>query len=188
MGLGNPGAEYRDTRHNIGFHVIDALASRHHTAMSLDKPSKALVATATISSKRVVLAAPQTYMNLSGESLAQLVPRHGIVDPHQIVVVHDEIDLPVGTMRVKRGGGSAGNNGIRSVDAHLGTPDYARIRIGVGRPPSAAAGKGHVLAKPSKAEQAELDVMVELAADAVETYLVHGLDETMNRFNRRSRD
>lgn len=130
-------------------------------------------------------AAPQTYMNLSGDAMARLVPRHGITDPADIIVVHDEIDLPVGALRVKRGGGAAGNNGIRSIDAHLGTPDYARVRIGVGRPAGARSGKVHVLATPSKEERAELDVMVELAADAVETYLAHGLDETMNRCNRR---
>ena len=135
--------------------------------------------------RSVVLAAPQTYMNLSGESLSQLIPRHGVDEPGKIVVVHDEIDLPVGALRIKVGGGSAGNNGIRSVDAHLGTPDYARVRIGVGRPANKNVGKVHVLAKPSKDERAELDIIVELAADAVETYLWHGLDETMNRFNRR---
>ena len=103
--------------------------------------------------RSVVLAAPQTYMNLSGESLSQLIPRHGIDEPGKIVVVHDEIDLPVGALRIKIGGGSAGNNGIRSVDAHLGTPDYARVRIGVGRPANKNVGKVHVLAKPSKDER-----------------------------------
>lgn len=141
-----------------------------------------------IGEHRVVLATPQTFMNLSGEAVAQLVPRHGIVDPTRIIVLHDEIDLPVGTLRIKAGGGAAGNNGIRSIDAHLGTPDYTRVRIGVGRPPSARGGKVHVLKRPSKAERTELDVVVQLTADAVETYLVHGLDETMNRHNRRSRD
>lgn len=164
------------------------LAARHGGVLKLDKAAKSLACEVRIGDHRVVLAAPQTYMNLSGEAVAQLVPRHGIVEAAQIIVLHDEIDLPVGTLRVKAGGGAAGNNGIRSIDAHLGTPEYARVRIGVGRPPGAKAGKAHVLKRPSKAERSELDVTVELTADAVETYLVHGLAETMNRHNRRSRD
>lgn len=162
--------------------------TRHGGTLKLDKSTRSLVCEVRIDDRRVVLAAPQTFMNLSGEAVAQLVPRHGIVAADQIIVLHDEIDLPVGTLRVKAGGGAAGNNGIRNIDAHLGTPDYARVRIGVGRPPSANSGKLHVLKRPSKAERIELDVIVEFTADAVETYLVHGLDETMNRHNSRSRD
>lgn len=164
------------------------LAARHGGSLKLDKQARSLACDISIDGRRVVLAAPQTFMNLSGEAVAQLVPRHGIVTPSQIIVLHDELDLPVGTLRIKAGGGAAGNNGIRSIDAHLGTPDYARVRIGVGRPPGANAGKAHVLKRPSKVERTELDVSVELTADAVETYLVHGLAETMNRHNRRSRD
>ena len=162
--------------------------ARHGGQLKLDKTTRSFASDIQIGGRRVALAAPQTFMNLSGEAVAQLVPRHGIVDPGQIIVLHDEIDLPVGTLRIKSGGGAAGNNGIRSIDAHLGTPDYARVRIGVGRPPSARAGKGHVLKRPSKEERIELDAILEHTADAVETYLVHGLDETMNRHNRRSRD
>lgn len=188
VGLGNPGAEYEGTRHNIGFEVIEALMERYGANPSFDTGTRALSAQVKIGDQVAVLATPQTFMNLSGESLAKLVVRYGIESPAQIVVLHDEIDLPVGSMRIKLGGGSAGNNGIRNIDAHLGTPDYARIRIGVGRPPSAGAGRVHVLKRPTKAERVELDVSVQLAADATETYLVHGLDETMNRHNRRARD
>jgi len=170
VGLGNPGAQYAGTRHNIGFEAVELLADRHGSEMRMARRERAMVADVRIGGRLVALANPQTFMNLSGESLALLVPRFGIVDVNNIVVVHDEIDLPVGALRVKRGGGAAGNNGIKSIDATLGTPDYARIRVGVGRPPSAQAGKAHVLKKPSAAERTELDVSVVL------------------NFNRRNRD
>jgi PTH1 family peptidyl-tRNA hydrolase len=122
-------------------------------------------------------------MNDSGEAVGPLVRRHGIDDPHRLVVVHDELDLPPGRMKVKCGGGLAGHNGLRSIKAHLHTDDFARVRIGVGKPPSAAAGRDYVLRRPGKAEQAELDLVVEHAADAVEAILAEGVDAAMARYN-----
>jgi PTH1 family peptidyl-tRNA hydrolase len=124
-------------------------------------------------------------MNLSGEAVAPLVRRHGIDDPHRLVIVHDELDLPVGTLKVKVGGGLAGNNGLKSVKAHLHTDDFVRVRIGIGKPAGKAQGVDHVLKKPGKADRAELDIVVQEAADAVEVILSDGVERAMERFNTR---
>ena len=139
----------------------------------------------TVSGRRLALAIPVTYMNLSGEAVAPLVRRHGIDDPHRLVVVHDELDLPVGTFRVKVGGGLAGNNGLKSVKAHLHTDDFVRVRIGIGKPSGKAQGVDHVLKKPGKADRAELDIVIQEAADAVELILSEDADRAMNRYNTR---
>jgi PTH1 family peptidyl-tRNA hydrolase len=185
VGLGNPGAEYAGTRHNAGADVVALLATRHGGALKRSK-ERALAGEVRIDGKRVALAFPQTYMNLSGESVGPLVRRHGIDDPRHLVVVHDEIDLPVGRLQVKVGGGLAGHNGLKSIKAHLGTDDFVRVRIGVGRPPGRKQGADHVLKRPGKAERTELEIMVQEAADAVETILRDGVDAAMNRFNTRT--
>lgn len=183
VGLGNPGPEYAGTRHNMGAEVVDVLAARHGGKLKLGK-ERALSCEVRIGGRLVALAFPQTYMNLSGESVAKLVRRHGIDDvTTKLVVVHDELDIEVGLMKVKQGGGDAGNNGLRSIIAHLKTKDFVRVRIGVGKPASSRAGADHVLRKPGKKEREELSVVVEEAADAVELYLHKGLAPTMNRYN-----
>ena len=136
-----------------------------------------------IGDRRVALAFPQTYVNLSGESVALLVRRHGITDPDRMVVVHDELDLPLGRVKIKEGGGLAGHNGLRSIKAHLHTDDFLRVRIGVDKPPSKEQGADHVLRRVSKRERAELDIAVQEAADAVEAILADGVAAAMNRFN-----
>ncbi len=133
--------------------------------------------------KHVVLAFPQTYMNLSGEAVAKLVRRHSIEDPQRVVVVHDELDLPVGRMRVKVGGGLAGHNGLKSIVQHLKTDEFVRVRLGVGKPPNAQQGADHVLKKPSKSDRTEFDVVVQEAADAVEMIVADGVAAAMNRYN-----
>jgi peptidyl-tRNA hydrolase, PTH1 family len=133
--------------------------------------------------KHVVLAFPQTYMNLSGEAVAKLVRRHSIDDPQQLVVVHDELDLPVGRMRVKVGGGLAGHNGLKSIVQHLKSDDFVRVRLGVGKPPTKQQGADHVLNKPSKNDRTEFDVVVQEAADAVEMIVADGAAAAMNRYN-----
>jgi peptidyl-tRNA hydrolase, PTH1 family len=188
VGLGNPGAEYVGTRHNIGVEVIDLLAARHGMKFSRSAKERASVAEGRIGDQRVVLAFPQTYMNLSGESVRPLVARHGIVDPAQLVVVHDELDLPVGRLKLKLGGGLAGNNGLKSIKAHLDSAEFVRIRVGIGRPPGSQAGADYVLRKPGKAERVELDVSVQLAADAVEQILAVGLERAMNILNTATPD
>jgi peptidyl-tRNA hydrolase, PTH1 family len=182
VGLGNPGAEYAGTRHNVGAAVVELLAARHGGKLKKAK-EHALATEVRIDGKRVGLAFPLTYMNDSGRAVGPLVRRHGIEDLHRLVVVHDELDLPAGRLKVKVGGGLAGHNGLKSIKAHLRTDDFVRIRIGVGKPPSAGAGANHVLRKPSKAEQAELDLMVEHAADAVEMILAEGSDAAMAKYN-----
>lgn len=184
VGLANPGAEYEGTRHNVGGEVVQLLAARHGAKLRKGK-ERAMVDELTVAGKRLVLAIPLTYMNLSGEAVAPLVRRHGIEDPHHLVIVHDELDLPVGTLKVKVGGGLAGNNGLKSVKAHLHTDDFVRVRIGIGKPPGRAQGADHVLKKPSKADRAELDVIIQEAADAVEVILTDGPAVAMNRFNTR---
>lgn len=134
--------------------------------------------------RRLALAVPLTYMNDSGLAVAPLVRRFGIEDLTRLVIVHDELDLPLGTLRVKAGGGLAGHNGLRSIKAHLHADDFTRIRIGIGKPPGGKDhGVEHVLRAPSKRDRTELDVSIELAADAVEAIVADGVVATQNRFN-----
>src|SRR5215204_1751412 len=176
VGLGNPGADYQHTRHNVGADVITLLADRHGGSLKRSK-ERALVAEVRVGDHRVALALPQTYMNRSGESVGLLVKRHGITDAERVVVVHDELDLPLGRVKVKWGGGLAGHNGLRSIKAHLHTDEFLRVRIGIGKPPGGKDnGADHVLRRPSKATRTELDVSVEEAADAVELILSEGVD------------
>ncbi|MSO86153.1 MAG: aminoacyl-tRNA hydrolase [Acidimicrobiia bacterium] len=187
VGLANPGAEYDGTRHNVGAEVVQLLAQRHGAILRKGK-ERALADEVTVGEKRLALAIPLTYMNLSGEAVAPLVRRHGIDDPHRLVIVHDELDLPVGTLKVKVGGGLAGNNGLKSVKAHLHTDDFVRVRIGIGKPPGKAQGVEHVLKKPGKADRAELNVVVQEAADAVELILQGDPGQAMSRYNTRPRE
>ena len=133
----------------------------------------------TLAGRRVALAVPTTYMNDSGSSVRSLATRFGIDEPTSIVIVHDELDLPPGTVRLKAGGGLAGHNGLRSVQSHLHSSDFLRVRIGVGKPPSAAQGASHVLRRPPKAVRELLAVSVEVAADAVERIAADGLEAAM---------
>jgi peptidyl-tRNA hydrolase, PTH1 family len=185
VGLGNPGADYQHTRHNVGADVITLLADRHGGSLKRSK-ERALVAEVRMGDHRVALALPQTYMNLSGESVGLLVKRHGVTDAERVVVVHDELDLPLGRVKVKRGGGLAGHNGLRSIKAHLHTDEFLRVRIGIGKPPTKEQGVDHVLRRPSKSERVELEIAVQEAADAVEAILADGVDAAMNRYNTRA--
>jgi peptidyl-tRNA hydrolase, PTH1 family len=184
VGLGNPGSEYQASRHNVGAEVVELLAQRHGGTLKRTR-ERALVAEVRIEDDRVALAFPQTYMNLSGEAVARLVKRHGITDPERIVIVHDELDLPLGRIQIKRGGGLAGHNGLRSIQAHLHTDEFVRVRIGVGKPVTKEQGADHVLRRPAKRDRLELDVSVNEAADAVELIRSEGVDAAMNRVNTR---
>jgi peptidyl-tRNA hydrolase, PTH1 family len=184
VGLGNPGAEYEHSRHNVGADVVALLAERHGGTLRRSR-ERALVAEVGIGDRRVTLAFPQTYVNLSGESVAMLVRRHGITDPARVVVVHDELDLPLGRVKIKEGGGLAGHNGLRSIKAHLHTDEFLRVRIGVDKPASKEQGADHVLRRMPKRERIELDIAVQDAADAVEAIVEDGVDAAMNRFNTR---
>lgn len=182
VGLGNPGSKYVGTRHNVGVEVVELLAERHDGRLRKSK-ELALTDEVRIGGHRVALAWPQTFMNNSGDSVRLLVSRYGIEDPARLVVVHDELDLPVGRLKLKLGGGLAGNNGLKSVKAHVGSDGFARVRIGIGKPPSSRQGADHVLRPPSKSDRAELDIVVQEAADAIEMVVADGFEAAMNRYN-----
>ena len=181
VGLGNPGDEFVRTRHNVGAEVVEILARRHGATLKKGK-ERARVDQVRVGSSLVALAIPLTYMNDSGLAVSALARRYG-VEPEQIVVVQDELDLPVGTLKVKSGGGLAGHNGLRSIKSHLHSDAFLRVRIGVGKPVSKAQGVDHVLKKFSKRERTEIDVVLEEAADAVETIVRDGVEAAMNGVN-----
>jgi PTH1 family peptidyl-tRNA hydrolase len=181
VGLGNPGEEYDKTRHNVGAEVVEILARRHGGKLRKQK-ERSFTDEVYVGGKRMALAVPLTYMNLSGEAVAPLVRRYG-VDPGQLVVVQDEMDFELGRLQVKNGGGLAGHNGLKSIVAHLHTQDFVRVRIGIGKPPGQRQGADHVLRRFSKTERKEIDVTLEEAADAVELILAEGVDVAMNRVN-----
>jgi PTH1 family peptidyl-tRNA hydrolase len=181
VGLGNPGSEYARTRHNVGADVVELLAKRHGARLKKGK-ERALVDEVRIDGARVALAIPLTFMNDSGESVRLLARRYG-VEPEQILVVQDELDLPVAALKLKSGGGLAGHNGLRSIKAHLHSDAFGRVRIGVSKPMSKDRGADHVLAKFAKREREEIDVTIERAADAVEAVARDGLAAAMNAFN-----
>jgi len=185
VGLGNPGKEYARTRHNMGEEVVALLSQRLGEKLKAGR-DRALVAEARMDGQKVVLAFPITYMNLSGESVRALVRRHKVEDPARIIIVHDELDLPPGTVRVKAGGGLAGNNGLRSITQHLHTQDYLRVRIGIGKPPSKERGADHVLSRMSLSERQLLDESIVRAADAVEAIVTEGVDAAMQRYNTKA--
>ena len=185
VGLANPGAEHERTRHNVGGEVVELLADRHGAGLKHEKGQLARTAEVTIDGRRLALAIPTTYMNESGQAVRPLVRRYGIEDPENLVVVHDELDLEPGRVKVKLGGGLAGNNGLQSIRQHLHTADFARIRVGIGKPPTKERGADHVLSRPGKAERTELDIAVREAADAVEQMLADGVESAMQRVNAR---
>ena len=186
VGLGNPGDEFSRTRHNVGAEVVELLARRHGGKLRGSR-GRARSDEVRIDAKRVALAIPLTYMNDSGEAVSALARRLG-VEPEQIVIVHDELDLAPAVLRVKVGGGLAGHNGLRSIKQHLHTDEFVRVRIGVGKPPSKERGADHVLSRVSKRERQAMDVTVEEAADAVECIVTDGVDAAMNRYNGRTPD
>lgn len=184
VGLGNPGEDYAQTRHNAGVWVVDELVRRHGGKLTRGKRDHAASDLLRVGEHRLAVAVPSTYMNESGRAVAPLVRRFGIEDLRRLVIVHDELDLPVGRLRVKSGGGLAGNNGLKSVRAHLRADEFSRIRIGVGKPPPGTMkGADYLLRRPARSERPELDRMVGVAADAVEYLLGSDIEATMNRFN-----
>jgi PTH1 family peptidyl-tRNA hydrolase len=180
-GLGNPGREYRETRHNIGFMIIDKLCKDVGVSLSRVQ-SKALVAVANAEGSKLVLAKPQTFMNLSGQSVGGLC-RFYKVPPCQLMVTHDDLDLPLGTIRIRPGGGSAGQKGVASIIQQLGTQDFPRLRLGIGRPPGQMDPAAYVLQRFTKQEQELVDAVLDRAVAAVRTFIRDGLDTAMNLFN-----
>jgi PTH1 family peptidyl-tRNA hydrolase len=183
VGLGNPGAEYAGNRHNVGFQVADELARRAGLASAWRGKFGGMLASGEVAGSKVALLKPMKYMNVSGE-VVQPATAFLKLSPAEIVVVHDELDLPLGRLQVKLGGGTAGHNGLRSIAQYLGSPDFLRVRVGIGRPERGDPAD-YVLANFSKAEQKEIAVSIVEAADAVELVIKEGIMAAMNRFNRR---
>lgn len=182
VGLGNPGRDYRHNRHNVGFMVLDRLVERHTLMGFTKKQNKALITGGTIAEKSVVLAKPQTYMNLSGEAVGGL-QRFYDMPLERVLVAFDELDLPVGVLRLRPEGGTSGHNGMKSIIQHLGTEKFPRLRIGIGRPPGRMDPAAYVL-QDFKGDDANLmAITLDRAADAVETFLKDGLVAAMNKFN-----
>ncbi len=182
VGLGNPGPDYAETRHNVGFRVADLLAARAGARFSVHKRSNSDVAQGRLAGRPVTVAKPRTYMNVSGGPVAGLV-RYFSVPAEEIIVVHDDLDLGFGVIRLKRGGGEGGHNGLRSISQSVGTKDYLRVRFGIGRPPGRQDPADYVLKRFSTPERKELELAVDLAADATEALLQDGLEPTQNRFH-----
>ncbi len=180
-GLGNPGIEFVNTRHNVGAEAVAELAVRHHGRLKSEKGLFAQACEVRIGDRRVLLAVPLTFMNDSGRAVAPLVRRGG--EDATLIVIHDELDLPSGRVKVKSGGGNAGHNGLKSIDSHLHTNDYLRVRVGIGKPPGRQTGADYVLKRPGAAERALLVEAIGEAADAVELIVSDGAEAAMNRFN-----
>jgi PTH1 family peptidyl-tRNA hydrolase len=182
VGLGNPGPEYSETRHNVGFRVVELLAARAGGGRFSKHRSNADVLEGRLAGRRVVLARPRTYMNVSGGPVAGLV-QYFSVAAADLVVVHDDLDLGFGVIRLKLGGGEGGHNGLRSITSSIGTRDYLRVRFGIGRPPGRQDPADFVLKRFSGAERKDVEFAVDLAADACEALLSDGLEPTQNRFH-----
>jgi PTH1 family peptidyl-tRNA hydrolase len=182
VGLGNPGPEYERTRHNVGFLVADVLAERVGGRFAVHKKSGADLLQARLDGRQVLIAKPRSFMNLSGRPVAALA-RFFSVPPTEVIVVHDELDLPFGSVRLKRGGGEGGHNGLRSVSSALTTKDYLRVRFGIGRPPGRQDPADYVLKPFSAPERKEVPVLVEQTADAVELLLRVGLETAQNQLH-----
>jgi PTH1 family peptidyl-tRNA hydrolase len=182
-GLGNPGPRYAETRHNAGKMALEKLAGRHGIRLDTAK-FDARFGSGRIAGQRVCLASTLVYMNESGRAIVPL-SRFYRIPPERILVVYDELDLPFGQLRLKIGGGAGGHNGIRSMLRLLGTEDFGRLRMGIGRPPAGWKGADYVLSRFESAEQDALDAFIDQAADSIEDVLARGLDLAMNDCNRR---
>ena len=183
-GLGNPGEEYALTPHNLGFLVVDRLAERHGIRVTR-RDSKALVGVGEIDGREVMLAKPQTFMNLSGTSLAPLMEKHGI-ELGRLVVVYDELDLPWGALRIKPKGSAAGHNGMKSAIQRLQTNEIVRVRLGIHPGHPIRDGAEFLLAPMKRSQMKELDEFVGFAADAVRSIIAEGVEKAMTRYNRRA--
>lgn len=183
VGLQNPGAEFAGTRHNVGADAVGVYAARYNVSFKRERGLSARAGEQLAGDRRLALAVPETYMNDSGVAVRALCHRYLADEADGLVVVHDELDLEPGVVRVKRGGGTAGHNGLRSIEQHIKTLAFTRIRIGVGKPPGRQAGADYVLSKPGRRDREALDVAVEVAADALEIVFSRGVEAAMNEVN-----
>ena len=181
IGLGNPGREYRDSRHNVGFMLIDRIAVRLD-ARGMKVQSKAIVTTAMYEDRKLILAKPQTYMNLSGQSVQGLIHFYKLPLAN-VLIAYDDLDIPFGTIRIRPGGGPGGQRGMASTIEHMGTNDFPRLRIGIGRPPGKMDPAAYILQDFTRAEMKILSEILDRAADAALEFVVNGLDKAMNKYN-----
>jgi len=182
VGLGNPGEKYARTRHNVGADTVRTLVAREHASLSVNKRIRCELAELTVAGTRIAAVVPTSYMNRSGDP-TQAAAAWFKIPPRQVVVCHDDLDVEVGSLKVKRGGGHAGHNGLRDIDRALGTREYLRVRIGIGRPPGRMPAKDYVLRRFQPAERDIIAVTLEQAADAVISLATDGLEPTQNRFH-----
>ncbi len=181
VGLGNPGREYRDSRHNIGFMVIDRVCAA--VGIKIGKvQNKALVGLGNVAGNRVIVAKPQTFMNLSGQAVAPLLRFYKVSLDH-LLVIHDDLDLPFGTIRIRPSGGAGGQKGLASTIQQLGTQDFPRLRMGIGRPPGQMEVPDYVLSRFGRAEEEFLPTWLDRAAEAAQSFIKQGLELTMTRYN-----
>lgn len=186
-GLGNPDRQYEGTRHNVGFDVIDRLADKYNIAVDTKK-HRALIGKGVIEGQKVILAKPQTYMNLSGESIASLVDYYKIDEEHELIVVYDDINLGVGQLRIREKGSAGGHNGIKNIIARLGTQVFPRIRVGVGEKPPRYDLADYVLGHFSKAEREQMEEGYDNAADAAAMILSGRIGDAMSEYNRKKKE
>lgn len=186
IGLGNPGRDYAGTRHNIGFGVITRVAEQYNISLNRNE-HKAVCGKGMIGGEKVLLAQPQTFMNLSGESVRSLADYYK-VEPEDIIVAYDDIDLAVGQIRIRRKGSAGGHNGIKNIIAHLGTNEFPRVKVGVGAKPQGGDLARHVLSRFSKEEEKKVGEILDVAVEAVETMVSQDIETAMNRFNAKRGD
>ena len=184
-GLGNPGGKYDNTRHNIGFMVIDAAAEKYHIAVT-EKKHKALIGKGVIGGEKVILVKPQTFMNLSGESIREVIDYYKIEEKTELIVISDDISLDVGTLRIRKKGSAGGHNGLKNIILHLGHDEFRRIKIGVGEKPADYDLIDYVLGHFGKEDSELIEESVKRAAEAIEKIITDGPDAAMNQFNKKA--
>lgn len=183
-GLGNPGAKYENTRHNIGFMAVDAIAAKNHISVQ-EKKHKALLGKGMLGSEKVLLVKPQTFMNLSGESIREIIDYYKIEEKTELIVISDDISLAPGALRIRKKGSAGGHNGLKNIILHLGHDEFQRIRLGVGEKPAGYDLADYVLGHFNEDDRALIAKSVEQAAQAVEVMITEGADKAMNLFNKK---
>lgn len=186
VGLGNPGREYQNTRHNIGFQVIDAIAEKNNISVK-EKKYKALIGKGVVAGQKVLLVKPQTYMNLSGESVREVIDYYKIDEKEELIVISDDISLDVGQIRIRKKGSAGGHNGLKNIILHLGHDQFERIKMGVGEKPQGYDLADYVLGHFTRMEQEILQDSIARAVQAVETIMTDGVDQAMNRYNQKNK-
>ena len=185
VGLGNPGKEYQNTRHNIGFDVIDEIAERNNIAMG-EKKHKAIIGKGFVAGQRVILVKPQTFMNLSGESVRDAIDFYKVDEKTELIVISDDISLDVGQIRIRKEGSAGGHNGLKNIILHLGHDEFQRVKMGVGEKPKGYDLADYVLGHFSKEEREIMDESAGRAAKAIEVMLTEGADAAMNLYNKKA--